>query len=235
MEHRLVRLGLDRAKAVHAAHVVDRIAHRDAPRWRLRRFRQAGADHAVAGDEPGELFLAQALGSGGRIGNTRKRVSAVESQMRTSVCCRQLEAEIREHALRVDDRARAVGADLYQTGGSPSTSHGIAGAQRADDEVVQSGACSRPRSDGADRADMAEGIGRLGRVFEQPLLEFGIDPGARHDPRAVMRPDLRLAGLDDRVERGGIDIALLGQDRFKRPDAELQIGEFRHLARAMRV
>src|SRR4051794_25496681 len=75
----------------------------------------------------------------------------------------------------------------------------------------------------ADRADEAERIGRLGRVREQPALEFGIAPGARDDTGAVMRPDLRLARLDDPVEHGRIDIALLGQDRFERAHPELHV------------
>src|ERR1051325_1170518 len=86
-----------------------------------------------------------------------------------------------------------------------------------------------------DRADMAQGVGRLARVFEEALLEFGIDPGARDDAGAIMRPDLRLASLDDGVERGGIDIALLGQDRLERPHPKLQIGQLRDLARTVRV
>ena len=38
-------------------------------------------------------------------------------------------------------------------------------------------------------------------------------------------PILRLVGLDDEVERGRIDIALLGQDGFERAHAQLHLGE----------
>jgi hypothetical protein len=52
---------------------------------------------------------------------------------------------------------------------------------------------------------------RLGAVLEEARLEVGIAPGMRHDMRAVARPDLHLIGLDDRVERGGVDQALLDE------------------------
>ena len=57
-------------------------------------------------------------------------------------------------------------------------------------------------------------------VGEQPLPEAGIDPGPRHDPGAVMGTDAGLEGLDPRVDRGGIDQALLDQDAFERLDPQ---------------
>ena len=59
MEYRLVRLGLDLAETVHAAHVVN------AVHGRVPALRQSGADHAIARDELGELLLAPALRAGG--------------------------------------------------------------------------------------------------------------------------------------------------------------------------
>ena len=73
---------------------------------------------------------------------------------------------------------------------------------------------------------------RLAGVFEQRLAECGIGPGPRHDLRADMRPDLRLVGLDDRIERRRIDVALFRQDRFERPDPELH---FRQLGAVLVV
>ncbi len=80
MEHRLVRLGLDLAEPVHAAHVVDAV-HDGAP--------------GVFGN-PVPIIESRVTSSAscsslqpsvpaGRIGSTRKRVSAVESQTRISV------------------------------------------------------------------------------------------------------------------------------------------------------
>ena len=43
-----------------------------------------------------------------------------------------------------------------------------------------------------------------------------------------MRPDLRLAGLDNPVEHGRIDIALFGQDRFERAHPQLHVGQLGH-------
>src|SRR5262249_46174015 len=148
---------------------------------------------------------------------------------------RQSEPEIGEHPLRIDDRARAVRRRFVPDGRQPQHFPRVAGAQGADDEVVDFGRVLERDQMRPDRADMSERIRRLGRVFEQALLEVGIDPGARHDARAVMRADLRLARLDDRVERGRLDIAFLGQDRFERPHPQLQVGQLRHLSRAMRV
>src|SRR6267143_1567889 len=76
----------------------------------------------------------------------------------------------------------------------------------------------------ADVAQLRDGGGGVG---EQPLLEGGIDPGLRDDARAVARADLRLVGVDQRVERLGIDEALVHQQRFQRAHAELDVGERR--------
>ncbi len=38
-----------------------------------------------------------------------------------------------------------------------------------------------------------------------------------------MRPDLRLVGLDDRIERRRIDVALLRQDGFEGADPKLHL------------
>ena len=45
--------------------------------------------------------------------------------------------------------------------------------------------------------------------------------------RAVARADLGLVGLDDGVERGRVDIALLGQHGFQRADAKLRLRQLR--------
>src|SRR3954462_4426250 len=80
MKHRLVRLGLDLAEPVHAAHVVHAV-HDGAP--------------GVFGN-PVPIMESRVTSSAscsslqppvpaGRIGTTRKRVSAVESQTRISM------------------------------------------------------------------------------------------------------------------------------------------------------
>lgn len=54
------------------------------------------------------------------------------------------------------------------------------------------------------------------RIGEKPLLEFGIDPGTRHQPGAVARPDFVLVGIDQCIERGRIDETLLDKQGFER-------------------
>ena len=79
----------------------------------------------------------------------------------------------------------------------------------------------------ADAAGEAERADRLRRILEQRALERRIGPGPGDDAGAVARPDPGLVGLDDHVERGRIDIALLGQHRFQRAHAQLHLGHLR--------
>ena len=60
----------------------------------------------------------------GRIGNTRNRVSAVESQMRISVSGGSATPNSASTPFGSITARERYGADLYQTGGRPSTSHG---------------------------------------------------------------------------------------------------------------
>src|SRR3984957_4952025 len=120
VKYRLVRLGLDFAKAVHAAHVVDAVHYetsfgffgRPVPIMQSRVTRLAS------------LSSLQPSVPEGRIGSTMKRVSAVESQTRRSVPAGNAtpkSASTPRGSLTARER---YGADLYQTGGRPSTSHG---------------------------------------------------------------------------------------------------------------
>src|SRR5207247_10699221 len=68
---------------------------------------------------------------------------------------------------------------------------------------------------------------RGGAIGEQPEPEVGVDPRPRHDPRAVARPDPRLVGVDDGVERGWVDEALVDEERLERPDAQLDVAQWR--------
>src|SRR3979411_2930164 len=72
---------------------------------------------------------------------------------------------------------------------------------------------------------MAEGRDRGGSVLQQTALEVGIGPGLGDDARAVVRADLGLIGLDDEVERLGVDVTLLGQDGLERPHPQLHLAE----------
>src|SRR5208337_3918550 len=81
VKDRLVRLGLDRAKAVHAAHIVDRVGHAAASCGDFARpvpTMLSRVTSVASASSPHPSVPA------GRIGTTRKRVSAVESQIRIS-------------------------------------------------------------------------------------------------------------------------------------------------------
>ena len=99
----------------------------------------------------------------GRMGSTRWRRSAVgvaHAHLRAS---RQLDAELGQHAARVDHHARAVGEALVPGRRDAEQQLGIAGAQRADDDVVDAGHVL----DGAivgQRADIDADLGRAERV-----------------------------------------------------------------------
>ncbi len=161
----------------------------------------------------------------GRIGSTRKRVSAVEIPDPDFDVLRQRDAEIGEHAARVLHRARAIGRGLVPDRRQAQHFPGVAGAQRAHDHVVPLRRVLDHDEMVADAADMAERADRLGAVLEQRLLERRIGPGLGDDARAVVRADLGLIGLDDGVERGRLDIAFFGQDRLERAHAQLGLGQ----------
>ena len=78
----------------------------------------------------------------------------------------------------------------------------------------------------ADPADVAEcGDGGRG-IRKQRTLVVRVDPGLGHGARAVVRTNFGLIGLDDEIERGGVDVAFFGQDGFERTHPKLYVGEF---------
>src|SRR4051794_21232447 len=53
-----------------------------------------------------------------------------------------------------------------------------------------------------------------------------IDPGPRHHPGAVARADAGLVGIDQRIERGGVDVAFLSEHAFEGAHAQVHFAEF---------
>src|SRR5271155_4624222 len=115
VKYRLVGFGHDRAEAVHAAHVVDRVGHRVT----------SGGD--FGSPVPTMLSRVTSWASrsslqpsvpAGRIGTTRNRVSAVESQMRISVSAGKVTPKSARTPFGSMTARERYGADLYQTGGS---------------------------------------------------------------------------------------------------------------------
>jgi hypothetical protein len=74
----------------------------------------------------------------------------------------------------------------------------------------------------ARETELLDGRGGVGK---EPRLVRRIDPCTRDDPGAVARADLGLAGVDQLVERPGIDEPFLGQQRLQRLDAKLGLGQ----------
>ena len=115
------------------------------------------------------------------------------------------------------------GADLYHVGGRPSTWPRIARAERADDEIVDGRRVFNHHHVLALRPTVPEFSNGGSTVGEQTLPVCGIDPRPRDHAGAIARTDLRLVTLDDRIDRGRIDHALLDQYRLERLDAERHI------------
>ena len=72
-------------------------------------------------------------------------------------------------------------------------------------------------------AAVAQGSDRRGGVAQQPFPEGRIAPGAGHHPRAVLRSDPVLIGVDQLVESGRIDQPLLDQQQLERLDAQRHV------------
>src|ERR1700730_6389573 len=72
---------------------------------------------------------------------------------------------------------------------------------------------------------VAHGARGLGCIFEERPLERGGAPGSRDDARAIVGTDFGLIGLDNEIEVGGIDVALLRQNRVRRAPPRLRLGK----------
>ena len=165
----------------------------------------------VARDEVGELLLAPALGAGGphrqheeaRLGG---RIPHADFGVLRQRRRRNRRARRAGPSPRASGRARTCTRPA--AGRAPPTGSRSTACTRP---CCGAAACSRPRPDGRRR-------GSRGRASRPPWwrpraapAEGRIGPGLGDDARAVVRADLGLVGLDDGVERGRIDVALLGQ------------------------
>ena len=73
-----------------------------------------------------------------------------------------------------------------------------------------------------------------GGVGQQPFPKCCIDPGPDHHRRSVVRTDAGFMGFDDAVERGRIDLTLLGQQCFQRPHTQVHFTEVRMFVAVLR-
>src|SRR6202034_1888964 len=119
MKHRLVRLRLDLAKAVHAAHVVHTV-HDGAPGG----FGKPVPIMESRVTSSASCCSLQPSVPSGRIGKTRKRVSAVESHTRISVSFGSFMPKSASTPRGSFTARERYGAALYHTSGRPSISQG---------------------------------------------------------------------------------------------------------------
>ena len=179
MKRRLVALGVDRAEAVHAAQVVDRVHLRGD---------LADADHGIARHQRSQLLLAHPLRAGGtlrqhQVAHLGGRIPDPDLDM-----LRQLQAELLQHAARVDHRARAVRRRFVPGRRQAQHRQRIAGAQGADDQVVDLRRV-------LDRDDVLALGGRGNPARRSPCCRRSAGAACRPDrPRPWPPPWRRCAG-----------------------------------------
>src|SRR5262245_56753795 len=70
-------------------------------------------------------------------------------------------------------------------------------------------------------------------IVEKPALVIGIGPSLGHDGRTVVRTHLGFVGLDQHIERLGIDVALRHKDGFEGSYAQFHLAEMRGVGMIM--
>ena len=61
------------------------------------------------------------------------------------------------------------------------------------------------------------------RFRKQPLLKFLTDPRLGDNSGPIVRADFFLVGLDQKIERSRLDIALLGENALKSAHTQLHL------------
>src|SRR5580692_7136102 len=172
---------------------------------------ETGADHRVARDQGAQRPLIEAIGSRWPFGNHEvayfgSRVPDADLRVR-----RQRHTEFAEDAARILDHARSIGGALVPGGRQSEYRPWVAAAKRAYHDVVPAGRILQRDHMLTLPSGVAELRNGAGRIAQQSIAISAIHPGARDDASAVARADFGLVGVDQRVERRPVDIALLGQ------------------------
>ena len=186
---------------------------------------RTGADHRVAGDEFGQLVLAPAV----RAGGTHRDHEV------TQLCGRvphsdagglgHADAEIGQDTARIHHSPRAVRRRLVPDRRKAEHRPRVAGAQRADDQVVLiRRVLDRHRVLALPACETQGGDGR-GGVRAEPLEEVVVGPGLGDDLGAVPGPDAGLVSVDQCIDRRWVDVSLLSQERFQRTHTDLDVGK----------
>ena len=155
------------------------------------------ADHGVARDQRGQFLLAQAVGAGRPLGQHEVAdLGGAVPDPHLDVVGHDDSAELAQHAARIDHGARAVGRRLVPDRRQAQHRPRVAGAERADDEVVDGGRVLDHDHVLALRAGVAE-LGDRGGGVRAAAAPCRRDRSRRaRRPGAVARPDLVLVGVD---------------------------------------
>src|SRR6058998_4315624 len=130
-----------------------------AHRWRLDRRH---ADHRVARHQRGQLGLAQALGAGRTLGEhqvAELRARVPDANLRR---LRQVEAELAQDHARLTHRPRAVLERLVPDRRQADQRVRVAGAERANDQIVYSGRVLDHLEVDPAEAQLFDGLGPVG-------------------------------------------------------------------------
>jgi DNA-binding transcriptional MocR family regulator len=197
----------------------------------ISRLHQGGTDQPVPGDQGGEFVGRESVGAGrpGRQHHVAGLRGRVPDRYRDFI--RQHQAELREHHARLPDCPRPVGEALVPAGRGTEQRHRVAGAQRADDDVVRGLGVRDDPQCVAQPLETQLGRGR-GAIEKQQVTVVRVGPGAGDHPGAVHRRgqreqpsqklvDLVVAGqpggdqpfLELARPRGGRQVIMAGQDR----------------------
>ena len=135
----------------------------------------------------------------------------------------KLDAELAKHGSRLGDHPGAVGGALVPGRRQAEHRPRVARAQRADDDVVDLGRVLDDDHRVALEPAVAELADRGGAVQAEPLAVRGVDPGAGDDPGAVLRAEVALVALDDRVDLVGREQPLLDEHCLERRGAQREL------------
>src|ERR1700722_7556386 len=183
-------------------------------------LRQAHANHAVTGDQIGEFVLTESFGAGGPLRKNeiaKLRVAITDAPLNL---LRKLDPKLLQDPPRGDNRARPVRRGCVPVRGQSERRPRIAGAERANDHVVDVVSVLHDHHVFALDARIAKLVDGFGSIAQKSLLELRIRPRLGDDAGPVVRADLVLISVYELVDSDGVEQLLFDQQRFYRFHAE---------------
>ena len=217
----VVRLTDDRAEALAAAEIVNAVHQavarlgersRSVPIIELRVTRLASAPSSQSSTPFGRSRHDE-------IAPLRRRVP--DTHLRALI---KLDAELLKHAAWVTHHAGAIFVRFVPGWRETQDRERIAGAERADDEIMHVRRVLDRLQMAGRMASETEFADRRRPVSQESRLERGIAPGACDDGSAALRSDLIAIHFDPGVDRGRIDELLLGKQAFQRLRPQRRLG-----------